>query len=791
MSLLSSFGSRIVPKAFSNYLRASISRKVIVWLGLPITGLSCSAVAIGYHYAIDRLTLEKQHQIQLYLRERSQRESIVFQLARKQHLHLKGVILEQLPKIRKVSPDPAFAKLLLPWSDGTRRNFPQNRPITEFDRQHQSSIFIGKNVSLSRSLKQDILLFHTLGSTYGPSWTTQVSNLWINSSANVSTNYWPSLPWALQAPASTDINQEEYGKIAQKAYNPDRSSRWTNLYFDQAAQHWMVSLVTPVDDSAGNHIASIGNDIILSDLLTRTQNSELPGAQSILISHQGDLLVDASRQAAITAAGGRLSIDQIRDPNLSAVWKEALAHHTADTTTQRPFSTTPRPKFSRDEKFLIAIEPLIGTDWYFALFYSRTMIEQRAWLSILPIVIMSGLLILMELLLIWVVLARQINRPLLQLVQATETLSSDPFLAGKWDRQQLEDQLNHQLVSHRQDEVGSLFQSFYSMSQALQQSLAQLNQQNDSLESQVQERTQALRQAIEDLKMTQAQLIQSEKMSSLGQMVAGVAHEINNPVSFIHGNLQPARRYIQDFIDHLSLYQNAAPADQIAQHAEDIDLDFLLKDFSQLLNSMQVGTDRIRDIVLGLRNFSRLDEADAKLVNLHEGLESTLLVLNHRALSTTCKVQIDKQYGHLPPIDCFPSQLNQVFLHLLTNAFDALEQFKATHPVDWIPTLTIDTQLDTSDPHFPIARIQIGDNGPGIPIEIQSQIFDPFFTTKAIGQGTGLGLAISHQIIVEKHGGQLTVESRPGQGSTFTIDLPYSPLMLHAPHARLTKPVLN
>jgi signal transduction histidine kinase len=279
---------------------------------------------------------------------------------------------------------------------------------------------------------------------------------------------------------------------------------------------------------------------------------------------------------------------------------------------------------------------------------------------------------------------------------------------------------------------------------------------------------QKLEGTLHKLQCTQAQLIQSEKLSSIGQMVAGVAHEINNPVSFIYGNLRYASDYVKDLLDLLKLYQecygNHHPPIQAKINA--IDLDFLLKDLPKVLASMQVGAERIRQIVLSLRNFSRSDEVLMQSVDLHEGIDSTLLILQNRlkARYNHPAIEIVKEYGQLPTIECYGGQLNQVFMNLLSNAIDALEDMP-----DHLGCITIRTRVNADRSGI---IIQISDNGPGMSQEVKAQLFDPFFTTKPLGKGTGLGLSISHQIVVEKHGGILKCESALGKGTEFWIEIP-------------------
>lgn len=391
---------------------------------------------------------------------------------------------------------------------------------------------------------------------------------------------------------------------------------------------------------------------------------------------------------------------------------------------------------------------------------ANTQLERAASLRVQIVLASMAIAVLMAATLA-VYTSRAIARPIEAVTQVAEQASRDANF-----------QLQAPVLT--QDEVGVLAVAFNSLIQkvAFYTQALELNQQ--TLEEQVAARTQELQQALTHIQQTQAQLIQAEKMSSLGQLVAGVAHEINNPVNFIHGNLAHAEEYIQDLLALLEQYrgQFTVLPPTIQAQEEAIDLPFLRQDLPKLFNSMKLGADRIRDIVASLRNFSRLDEAALKEVDIHEGLDSTLMILQNRlkAKPDHPAIQVIKHYAPLPLVECYAGQLNQVFMNILTNAIDALDsqELLSSEGADLVKTITIRTAvLDNNQ-----VAIHIADNGPGMTPEVRQRLFDPFFTTKPVGKGTGLGMSISYQIITEYHGGSLECLSEPGQGAEFIVKIP-------------------
>ncbi|MBE9097347.1 response regulator [Tychonema sp. LEGE 07203] len=345
--------------------------------------------------------------------------------------------------------------------------------------------------------------------------------------------------------------------------------------------------------------------------------------------------------------------------------------------------------------------------------------------------------------------------------------------------QQQNVQMEQEIVDRKQAQI-KLEQLAAELEKRVESRTLQLSQANLQLQAEVNQRQQIqenLQKSLHDLKHAQSLLIQSEKMSALGQMVAGIAHEINNPVNFICGNLNYVRDYAEDILKVLELYQQhyPDPAPEITSTAEAVELEFIQEDLIKILSSMQVGGDRIREIILSLRYFSRQEGREMELIDIHEGIDSTLMILHNRLKFKASRpaIEVIKEYDcNLKNVECCGGEINQVFMNILANAIDAIEESCSEKNFDEIKANPYVIRICTKVSSSNTAIIKICDSGPGMSEDLCNRIFDPFFTTKPIGKGTGIGLSISWHIVTEKHGGSLQCCSTPGKGTEFAIELP-------------------
>ncbi|MDZ8221539.1 sensor histidine kinase [Nostoc sp. ChiVER01] len=543
---------------------------------------------------------------------------------------------------------------------------------------------------------------------------------------------------------------------------------WVRIYtyYDPAYPPYIVaSAGRPIYDASKKLIGVVGAEIHLlklSEFLQKLNVSRF--GQVFIMERDGMLVANSAQEKPFTVVNNEIKrLKAIDSPNpvLQSIAKQ-LQQRIPDFQS---ITNTQKLKVNvQGENFYVHVVPWRdqhGLDWLVVVgIPEKTYMSQIHANTQISILLCFGALIVATT--IGIFTSRRIADPILRLNQTTKAIAFGD--------------LEQTLPEGNIHELNTLAHSFNHMAGQLRESFIALENSNAELEARVEQRTVELKTAMSELQRTQAQVVQSEKMSSLGQLVAGIAHEINNPVNFIHGNITHLDEYTQNLLQMIYLYQErySSHDPEIQALAEEIDLEFLIEDLQKILPSMKMGTERIRNIVRSLRNFSRMDEAEFKAVDIHEGIESTLLILQHRLKDKPDRpaIEIVKNYGNLPQVECYPGQLNQVLMNILVNAMDALDELDIKHTSQQIEENPSQITIRTSLVDSQSIEIAIADNAQGMPESVQSRIFDPFFTTKPVGKGTGMGMAISYQIITEKHGGKLLCFSSLGQGTNFIIQVP-------------------
>ena len=787
LSLLTNYSLLInmLPKILMS--QNSLTNTTIVKMGIRIAFIIIAVTLLSYWHVMSTLELQVIEQLDKYITERGQRESSLFKLAEDNHTELKKELLWQLEKLEAQDPKEEFESLFVRSPDGVIRNRPEM-----FDVTRQAGIYIDKTLTIDANIRRKVLIFYKLAMSYGAAWHNRFQNTYIMAHENIMASYWPEFAWTQEATADLNIAQEEYFQITTQKYNPKRETAWTGLFYDKVSKLWMVSGETPVD-MANQHIASIGHDIILNELFDRTITDHIEGAYNIIFREDGRLIAHHQYIQQIKDASGEFDILKSNNQHLV---------NTFQSVKNRQSNVTVIENTQNDE--YLAVTKIDGPDWYFVTAYPKSLLSGLAFDTARFILFLGILSLLIEITVLFLVLRKQVAQPLQEFLGATRQIATGNFNV----------EATQHLPLDRQDEIGELAHSFNSMSGQLKISF-------DTLDAKVIERTTQLDDKIEELTKTRQELIQSEKMAALGQLVAGIAHEVNTPLGAIRSSAETLTNNLKqtltqfpklfevltkshqkiffDLLEHslqnqvilttkekraakkiltteLNQYKITnsrifvdtfislgiyTKVEQYLPLLQDVNNKFIfetaykLSTLTRSTENITTAVERASKVIFALKTFARYDQSGEKIIaNLQDGLE-TVLTLYHNQIKQG--VELIREYIDLPPIRCYPDELNQVWTNILHNALQAMD-YKGTLKI------VISQQDD-------YAVVALTDSGQGISPELREKIFMPFFTTKAAGEGSGLGLDIVKKII-DKHDGKIEVDSEVGKGTTFSVWLP-------------------
>ncbi|MDY6806074.1 MAG: ATP-binding protein [Cyanobacteriota bacterium] len=585
-----------------------------------------------------------------------------------------------------------------------------------------------------------------------------------------------------------NLKQQPWYKIALEKGKP----AWSEIYVSFALPKLTMTAVRPVYSLSNELLGVVGSDLELGKINTFLQELKTLNSGAIFIMERsGKIIATSLKEEPFFIASNGKEVTRIEATRLEVPLIQNTAKYLEKEFNDiSAINETQQLNFElEEERQFVQVTPLSdgrGIDWLVVAVIPEADFIEQINLNTRNTILWCTLALLVSLL-FGLLISAYIRSQIVHLSRATKEVA----------RGQLDKKVRVSGVK----ELGELAESFNEMLEKLSQDLAEVEKTEDGLEI-----------SPEQFRETQLKLIKSEKMSALGSLVAGVGHEINNPVNFLSGNINIAEEYIQNIVEHIQLYQRyfPQPGYTILKNAEDIDLEYLTKDLPDLISSMKLGVERIQNLSKALRTFSRADNVNKDEVNIHEGIDSTLIILKHKLKANQKRPEIEvvKKYGKLPKVKCFAGQMNQVFMNIIANAIDAFDDGNLgktyNEIVENINRITIRTFVNKeggnseenneleegekvdmeqdSEGAMPLSNsessdyavISIKDNGPGIPEEVMSRVFDHLFTTKEMGKGTGLGLSISRQIVQEVHGGRLYCVSSPGKGVEFIIEIPIS-----------------
>jgi signal transduction histidine kinase len=721
--------------------KQSLIYKILFSMVLRISVIVVISMLIGYWHMLHVTEKQTLSHLQKYVNERTQRERQVFLLAHQNHSILKQEVEAILKSPLDASLLEKFDEKNVLFPDGTWRN-----RDGQFDGTKEACFFAGTKTVMDDRKKKLIEAFSLLVNRYGPAWHQQFQDTYITTPDNIMVLYWPEVPtWCKDAKSDLYMPDEEYLWVADKKHNVERKTAWTGLFFDKVGKVWMVSGETPIDVN-GVHVATLGHDVTINQLVDRTIKDRLPGTYNFIFREDGRLIVHPDFIEKIQEKDGYFDINEFGTPFLKRVFEKVKSMPDKNGSIQ-----------IAEDQIYLGVGYIEELRWYFVTVMPYKTGRVAAHSTAGTIFLIGLLSLLAEIFILAWVLRRQIALPLGRMMKDTDRLAQGDYSVHMDDSSG--------------DEIGRLAKSFNVMTNEIRGF-------HEDLENKIRQRTVELKQTLDELQKTHADLVQvqgrlfqSEKLASIGQLAAGVAHEINNPVGFIGNNMEVLKEYVGNYtkllhvvekvktkIDDGDVLQVKATLKELRELEEEVNLDFMSKDVNKLLEHSIKGLERIRKIVLDLRTFSREENTESmESIKVEEVMDSILNIVQNEL---KYKAELTKEYGDTPLIRCNASRLGQVFINLLVNAAQAMEDRGK---------ITIRTYLQDK-----YVCVDVSDTGKGIPEENLKKIFDPFFTTKSVGQGTGLGLSVSYEI-VKKHGGEIKVYSKLNEGTRFVVMIPCVP----------------
>ncbi len=699
--------------------KQSLTRTTLINMGLRIAMVIIAVTLLSYWHLMSVLQSQTQEQLAKYITERGLRESSIFLLAQDNMELLKQQLLLRLQQFGEQDPQAEFDRLFVRDQDG----FIQNRPEL-FDGTQQAGVSINKNVIITPDVRRRILTFYELATTYGIAWHNRFQDLYLIGPENMVATYWPEVPNYTQnvSKSNLDMPSEEYFLITNRQHNPARVTTWTGILYDAPGKVWLISCVKPVD-LGDRHIATIGHDIILNELFDRTIADHLQGTYNFIFRDDGRLIVHPDHLNQIIKQQGNFNIAQASDPHLQRVF-QLVTHKPANTIVVDN---------ATDGEYL-AVTRLQGPNWYFVTVYPKSLLATRAFQTARFIFFLGLLSVLIEVLVLFWVLRKQVARPLQAFQEATEQLANGDFTV--------------QLDTSRQDELGRLANSFKRMAGELKVREENLATSNQQLSQEVVERKQIEVELLEARDLTE--VANREKMASLGRLVAGFAHELNTPIGVALGSASALQREAQT-IRHL-----------LAQ--EEVDVDELLAAVTSVENGFTLTLSNLERASNLVTSFKRtaVDQTsgEMRVFRVLEVIEDTINLLHTHFKQTSIQIQVT--CPHELKVNSLPGALEQILTNLLMNSL--IHGFEEGQRAGQIQIVV---QRQENRLH-----LEYSDNGKGIASEHLPKIFEPFFTTHRAHGGSGLGMYICYNLVTTQLQGTLSCESVLGQGVKFIIIFP-------------------